>query len=112
LLVKRFRKGKTSNFALESFITTEAGKALFREATRSDRPNDADAEAPPLKALADMDVFVVDDEIQELDGSSIGSVLVAVLEQLLETVRALHIQFRMKAEIFGVSMWEPARCAI
>ena len=84
LLIKRFRKGKTGNFALESFITTEAGKTTFREAIAFSK-TDGDA-AISLKALADMDLFVVDEEMQELDGASTGAVLVAVLEQILETV--------------------------
>lgn len=77
LLVKRFRKGNTTSFGLESFITTEAGKARFRQAC-------------PGGDLSKTRIYVVDDHINPEDferlasSGSVGAVLVDILTRDLE----------------------------
>lgn len=41
-------------------------------------------EGSSSKALADLDLFIVDESIDQLDGTSTGSILVSVLEQVTE----------------------------
>lgn len=75
---------------LENFITTDTGKRLFQHVARSvlsphtspDAASQSSQSPSSSKALADLDVFVVDENISQLDGSSTGSILVSVLEQV------------------------------
>ena len=74
LLIKRFRKGNTANFALNAFITTECGKSIFQSITKSDtKPGTLDG----------IDVVVVDERAETRDPASTspGSVLLSVLER-------------------------------
>lgn len=74
LLIKRFRKGNTSNFSLNAFVTTENGKALFQSVTKS---------AAPPGTLNGVDIVVVDQwpDTRDPNSTSPGSVLLSVLER-------------------------------
>lgn len=74
LLIKRFRKGNTANFALNAFITTECGKSIFESVTKS---------ATKPGTLDGIDVVVVDERAETRDPASTspGSVLLSVLER-------------------------------
>lgn len=133
LLIKRFKRGKIANFTLESFITTETGKRLFQQATASLRTqeqpqqqqasssSDETTQAPlstsesnsenSSKALASFDIFIVDERIGELDGSSTGSILVSVLEQVVQgqvgrgSLCYLHGPFSALAGLSAAEIW-------
>ena len=74
LLIKRFRKGNTTSFNLESFITTETGKRSFRDAC-------------PSGNLSNVHLCVIDERLGEHDFASlestgaIGAVLISMLER-------------------------------
>ena len=78
LLVKRFRKGNTTSFSLESFITTESGKAQFRRLF-------------PDGNLSQVSLYVLDEHItlQDYDKIATTGSVGAVLVNILEKQRAL-----------------------
>jgi hypothetical protein len=80
LLMKRFRKGSTSAFNLESFLTTESSKRVYQRAIAA-----AGGRAGSLDGL---DLYVVDDHIEDRSSSSLttgastGDILCSVLERI------------------------------
>ncbi|KAK4701693.1 hypothetical protein P7C70_g4529, partial [Phenoliferia sp. Uapishka_3] len=93
LLTKRFRKGITSNFSLAAFITTEAGRNVFRRTAKRG-------------TLDGVDVVVVDHRPEPRDPAStaLSSVLLSVLERCDErgTIYFLAQPF---AALLGSSRW-------
>lgn len=84
--MKRFKRGKVANFSLESFITTEQGKETFRDITKAPPPTEdtsLTAEKTISHALNDVDMFVID-SLPPSDANSVGSILVSVLETILD----------------------------
>ncbi|KAK4052304.1 Serine/threonine/tyrosine-interacting-like protein 1 [Microbotryomycetes sp. JL221] len=76
LLLKRFRRGNTSCFALESFVTTDLGKDILDHKTRG-KPH--------------IDLVIIGDQTETRDPESLspGCVLLSVLETVETTYGAL-----------------------
>ena len=78
LLIKRFRKGNTGSFALESFVTTQTSHNIY-----SALCSDGDL----VNKCLDTDVCIIDNHITDKDfdslanDSSVGALLVSVLEK-------------------------------
>ncbi|KAL8284174.1 hypothetical protein RQP46_004923 [Phenoliferia psychrophenolica] len=91
LLIKRFRKGNTANFSLNSFITTDAGKSLCRSITTTG-------------TLDTVDIVVVDQKPPELASSSPAAVLISVLERRDEP-GAVYYLSEPFTQLLGPSRW-------
>ena len=78
LLVKRFRKGSTASFALESFVTTQTGHRIYAAMCPG---------GDLMTKCLDLDVCILDTQITDKDfgnlqnSGSTGAVLVTLLEQ-------------------------------
>lgn len=98
LLIKRFRRGNTSNFALSSFIATELGKDIFVATT-------ALARLPG--SLDGVDVVVVDKQAITPSDEGPGGVLLSVLERRAEVGGIFWLEngFESLTSVEGASRW-------